>query len=89
MVRVNGEKAYNTTRYKETNTTFDNNKILYTINDNQIVFNREFTGAQIIVDYYYLGDTFSFEIEMYKADNSKYFTTPEIKDITILTAVKK
>lgn len=89
IVRVNKRKAFNATKYRQNqeDEVFGEDEITYTIKDNEIVFDREVTNIE--VETYFLGNSFNFDIEMYKGDSSKYFTTPELKDYNILVAVKK
>lgn len=89
LVTVNGVKAFNVTQFTEDQESqdFAEDEITYEVIDNRLKFNQDVENVE--VKYYFLGNSFFLDIEMFKGDNSKYFTTPEIKDYTVLTAVRK
>jgi hypothetical protein len=91
VVKINNRKAFNVTQYiqDQEQDIFDERDITYTLTENQIIFDRDVDGLSISAEYYVLGNAFSLDIEMFKGDASKYFTTPELNDYTILMATKK
>jgi len=91
VVKVNNRKAFNVTKYRDDQEeeVFDERDITYTVQGNTIVFANDPGQAQITVLYYTIGNSFSLELQMFKGDASKYFTTPEINDYTVLMATRR
>lgn len=90
LVYVGNQKARNITQYRETadEEIFSPDEITYTVEGNKLSFNRNITDP-VRVHYYTIGDEFSYTVQMYRCDNSRYFLTPELKDITTLIASRK
>lgn len=89
QIKVGNRLAFNATIYREgQQDKFDTGDITYTVEDRKITFNQEITDP-IEVKYYFLGNFFNVEIEMFKANSSKYFITPEIFDFTMFVVGKK
>jgi hypothetical protein len=90
VVRVDGVKAFNLTDYRNLNTEINTpeDAITYTVDGSTITFNKNIDSGNIEVQYYFFGNSYFIDIEMFKGDNSKYFITPELASYTTLLAVK-
>jgi hypothetical protein len=90
LVYVGNQKARNITKYRDTEEEeiFSPDEITYVVEGNKVSFNKNITDP-IRVHYYTIGDEFSYTIQMFRCDNSRYFLTPELKDITMLVASRK
>lgn len=89
QIKVGNKLALNATIYRDGQIDrFDTGDITYIVEDRKITFNQDITDP-IEVKYYFLGNFFNIEIEMFKANSSKYFITPEIFDYTMFVVGKK
>lgn len=96
VIHVNGIKALNVTRYRNSDpdpvklmeSSTSNDVYMYYYKNKKLIFNKEITG-NITIQYYSISDSLRFNIQMIRSDYIRDDLTPELYNFTAMANVIK